>query len=301
MGNSRTKRASLFDKGARAVERYLGHADLYVCPLCLRAFDKEAVCDGQLTIEHVPPKRLGGRGILLTCKQCNSFSGHALDAAVSQREEQRRFAETVLGNDVGYRGRATWIAKGKTLNVEVYRDGKFLTVAGIPKLNDKAVAEAMTMAGSMCSGVLTSRVRYSRRRAAVSDLRTAYLAAFALLGYRYALHPIFNVVREQIANPDEHNLVNWSVNLAPETPLRRRVHEISNPQHCLVVQVDRVGVFLPVPGRSNDLFDQLATEPCWEMNVRSLGWPSTMELREDFSETTFLPSIALEKFEDEFR
>ena len=41
------------------------------------------------------------------------------------------------------------------------------------------------------------------RDAQIGDLKLAYLAAFALFGYQYALHPRLDPIREQIRNPEE--------------------------------------------------------------------------------------------------
>ena len=35
-----------------------------------------------MTIEHAPPKAVGGKGLVLTCRECNSTSGSDLDAAL---------------------------------------------------------------------------------------------------------------------------------------------------------------------------------------------------------------------------
>jgi hypothetical protein len=301
MNRAREKKRLIFAKGVAAVEHYIGTAEYYICPLCMYGFPEAAIDAGQLTMEHVPPQKLGGRGLLLTCKECNNTSGYKLDAALYQREEQRLFAQTVLGHETEYKGRAKWIVDGETLNVEVYRDGKFLTIAGIPKENNPTVVKRM-MEGHSGSGRLTSRVRYHRRRADVGDLRTAYLAAFALLGYRYAFHPVFNPIREQIAAPDSKVLDRWSVRLDTEVPVVRGILEAATPYRCLAVQLDRVAVLLPIPGRSDDLYEQLATATKGRVDLRGdhLGWPKTFELREDFCTTSRLPSLTFRVETDGF-
>jgi HNH endonuclease len=295
MSRNRGKKIAHFRRGATAVQQYIGTDKFYICPLCMQGFTEAAIDAGQLTIEHVPPKSLGGRGILLTCSECNTSSGHSLDAALHRRDEQRRFSETVLGNDASYRGPAKWEADGERLNVEIYRDGKFLTIAGDPRRNSSAVIERMMESRSL-NGRLTSDIRYHRRRAAIGDLRTAYLAALALLGYRYAFHSVFNPIREQITKPDLKIMDRWWISLDPETPVARQIFEVATP-HCVLVQFDRVAVFLPIPGSSDDLYEQLATisKSDRRMQIRGdlLGWPSGMELREDLFETSRLPPLFL--------
>src|SRR5262249_35916570 len=58
----------------------LAYRPFYVCPLCLFARSENALESGWLSREDVPPKRLGGRKIVLTCrKQCNNRAGHDID------------------------------------------------------------------------------------------------------------------------------------------------------------------------------------------------------------------------------
>jgi hypothetical protein len=54
----------------------------YICPLCFETFfekDLDATLENYLTLEDIPPKSLGGKPLALTCKKCNSRSGHELD------------------------------------------------------------------------------------------------------------------------------------------------------------------------------------------------------------------------------
>src|SRR5437867_4136068 len=95
---------TLFAQGAAIVGRYgPAFADSYVCPLCLNAFRFDALADGRLTVEHVPPRRLGGRGLLLTCARCNSWAGTAMDSHAASWETVSEFA----GGDLVHETRGT--------------------------------------------------------------------------------------------------------------------------------------------------------------------------------------------------
>src|SRR5687768_4713615 len=63
----------------------------YVCPLCLRAFSQATVAFGLLTCDHVPPKNVGGRRLVLTCKSCNEQSGYALDHHAGREDDVLSF------------------------------------------------------------------------------------------------------------------------------------------------------------------------------------------------------------------
>ena len=73
------RRREWFDRGARAlVAARPAGPEVYCCPLCLRGFDAEHM--DHLSIEDVPPRSVGGRPLLLTCRECNNKHGTELDA-----------------------------------------------------------------------------------------------------------------------------------------------------------------------------------------------------------------------------
>jgi hypothetical protein len=77
--------------------------EIYACPLCSKLFGRSNLTD--LTLEHVPPKALGGRISLLTCKNCNSSHGHSLDSHLVKRVLANRLLKLNPGasSNVRYR------------------------------------------------------------------------------------------------------------------------------------------------------------------------------------------------------
>lgn len=73
----------------------------YACPTCLDLHGLESLhyndAMNSLTIEDVPPKALGGKKSLLTCKRCNSTFGHMLDGNLhkTQNLEKLKSGENV--------------------------------------------------------------------------------------------------------------------------------------------------------------------------------------------------------------
>jgi hypothetical protein len=53
--------------------------ELYLCPISLNYFSEETLNSGDLTLEHVPPASLGGKGKVLTCKLINNADGQSSD------------------------------------------------------------------------------------------------------------------------------------------------------------------------------------------------------------------------------
>src|SRR4051812_31357623 len=94
---SKSIKSNLFKKYSQNLEWFKNHPEIKfkpdfsngcMCPLCLDIFfegDLDSNIENPLTLEHVPPASLGGKGRLLTCKKCNSISGHDLDAHLLNR------------------------------------------------------------------------------------------------------------------------------------------------------------------------------------------------------------------------
>lgn len=100
MAISQRKKVEWFNLGAAAFERVCpGMFDepVYPCPICLRPFSAAALIDGRLSTEHVPPRSVGGRKLLLTCKGCNNSAGTKLDADAKAKERVR----TAMAGDLG--------------------------------------------------------------------------------------------------------------------------------------------------------------------------------------------------------
>ena len=52
---------------------------LYVCPISLKCYTIDSLKNGNLSLEHIPPQSLGGKGILLTSKKENNQDGYTSD------------------------------------------------------------------------------------------------------------------------------------------------------------------------------------------------------------------------------
>ncbi|MDQ1631547.1 MAG: hypothetical protein QOC80_1519 [Frankiaceae bacterium] len=154
------------------------YEEYYACPCCLVACNRAAVFAGILTEEHVPPEGVGGRRLLLTCKNCNNGAGSDFDAHAVTRLDADDFA----------RGRVT----GRTLPVPSYADGIPLRgtaqrmdggiqIFGVPKQNNEKdlVAHVAALDAYVESGdprpnhSFTIHTRYSEARARISWIRVA--------------------------------------------------------------------------------------------------------------------------------
>ena len=200
---------TLFGIGRDAVEAISRHRGLYACPLCTRLLPFEAIGTRDLILEHVPAESMGGRGILLTCETCNSTAGHTIDAAVQGRERYFDLQRAIAGRGGSFEDIVRIEAGGVSTNALLnLADGK-ATIEVRERINHpdhfrgqyQHLERDVPLQGST-EIRLTAGVNFKWRHARVGDLKSAFLGAVALFGYRYAFHPRLEQVRAQIQDPD---------------------------------------------------------------------------------------------------
>lgn len=237
----RDVRADLFEIGAAALERVLGVNDVYACPLCLDAHSREclAMTEPHLTIEDVPPKSVGGRPLVLTCKTCNNEAGTKLDAKLAERADLMR----------ALKGEKATRPPKLTATFAVGPDRNEVQLSGLPgpgpSIRFHAEAVRRKLGGPAQATKVT--IPLNDRQVQLSMLRAAFLGAFAQLGYRYALCSQLDVVRQQLAEPDDQVIGQWVFYLVDPAMRRERFFmEIVEPVPCLAALWDGFAVFLPV-------------------------------------------------------
>lgn len=276
-----------FNRGADAVERvWPGKPRCYVCPLCMRGFLPKALDGDELSLEHAPPKSLGGRSVALTCRECNNRAGRKLDREMLFREEMLSFAMGTMSQPLGSQLK---LMSGQTVNVKVQHTGSSMLVLGSPRHNDPRVQRAWKdeLDQLVDEGVGDERKfeislhrGYRHRNALIGWLRAAYLVAFAALGYRYILNPALKLVRQQLADENTLLLKCFSLTAPGASPKERQVLIVEEPASLdsVLVQMGRHLVFLPTPTAGGlNLYDRLAQEQAqnrrFEENIRGKLWP----------------------------
>ncbi|MFE9381106.1 HNH endonuclease [Streptomyces sp. NPDC006855] len=227
--------------------------DYYACPCCLIAYPFEAVEAKVLTTEHVPPDALGGRGMLLTCKHCNNNAGRYFDVHAIKRANVHNF---LLRRETNRPVRAVFLADGISVRGEVQSYGTGWLMQGVPKQNDPAMLAAHEKAlreaserGEAPTFTFTLTERFSPQHADLSWIRSAYLAAFAALGWRYILRAALDPIRAQLKSnsPTELPLI---IGFNPKADSNARSIMIVREPECLSsvhVVIGHYSVFLPDP------------------------------------------------------
>ncbi|MEV0241941.1 hypothetical protein AB0I06_18695 [Streptomyces sp. NPDC050674] len=293
------KRLRWFDEGApklRQVLERLGLGDVlpagqdfYACPCCLVAYPREAVSAGLLTIEDVPPKSVGGRPLLLTCKRCNNTAGADFDSHAATRADAEDFMRgRVTGrplpvtshvDGIPLRGTAQWTESG----VQIF---------GIPKQNDPKVQAAHIEAldAYVESGnprpnhSFTIHTRFDETRARISWIRAAYLAAFAALGWSYIFRGVMEPYRKQLQQPDISVAQAYILRDSNAPSEERRVLLVDHPDElrCVAVVMGEHTVFLPSifrPMTCDELADAFASKRAEgdrlsvSMDGKKVPWP----------------------------
>ena len=121
--------------------------------------------------------------------------------------------------------------------------------------------------------------------ARIAWLRAAYLAAFAVMGYRYILRPSLDIVRKQICEPEVTYIQKFRATIPPQDQpvIENGIMRISEPawQGSWAFKMGRYVVFLPLAedttfyARIEEKFKgqevvEIKSSEAWEWPV----WPS---------------------------
>ena len=273
----------LFRQGVLAASAALGSRDTYFCPICATGFQADALTNGTLSLEHVPPKSVGGRAIILTCKACNNTAGHSIDAEVANKEKQQQLAETLVGKRRGYGGRALMEVGGAKVNIELHNQGDVVALKIIQANDPQAVARVNEYMKKLSEDDrwkgekfnITAAKGYHYRLSKVSDLRTAFLVCTATFGYTFAFDKSLERVREQIMKPNETVLTRWW--LTVNGPPTDRQIAIVEREGVILVSQGSDAVVLPYPPRGVKAYDDFCADSAdyKKLNVKAhfFCWP----------------------------
>ena len=180
-------RENLEAAGASTVE-----SGSLICPLCWQVREYDS-----LSLEHIVPRKVGGRALTLTCTGCNNSHGSDLDAHLSRYQSTRD----------AFRGHGTLPTvldvNGKRLvaNLE-WRDGqkRFVIVGKASDPEAVASVQADFSNGNVSGFNCTIFYEYAKEQFYASILRSAYLALFDRFGYGYVKSEVVQSIRRKICD-----------------------------------------------------------------------------------------------------
>lgn len=184
--------------------------NVFICPICLEVIDLSKFSENDfnniISLEDVPPKSMGGKPILITCKQCNNICGHEIDVYLLNELKYRE--EMQLPSSVSRKAKLT--LGDNVLNATFkIKDDKNIVLEVTQKNDPKKVKthfEDIKQSGvnwKLDAQIILSDVKRNPTAANIALLKSAYLLAFQRLGYRYILNEELQIVRNQILNPKE--------------------------------------------------------------------------------------------------
>jgi len=237
--------------------------DMVICPLCFnKFFTLDNFVDGSLTLDHVPPESLGGKGIVLTCKRCNNEQGTHLESFLvshindlnALQGRPNSFIDGTITTDLIEKVRINFQQNGKSFSIFPHK-------AAYLKEAERFTNQFAN--GQVGSLKLTLRMT-NPRRAKLSLLRSAYLLAFAYMGYGFLNNDNLEIVRKQLDNPEidlfpEQAIQYVSENEFPDTFLGINIirNEHGEKSYYIIFDIKKIeksyraGVMLPGPNDSD--------------------------------------------------
>ena len=173
------------------------------CPICLSDFDRSDVVAGtEVTLEHAPPKSLGGAPICLTCKSCNNKASlidhHALLSAKARKDWAEGRGAPVVVSLFGHKRSSRYVSDDPNAP---YPARKHLFRSGTIQLGQLPRRQHLD-ANKGIGLEIPQRDDFEF----VSMVKSAFLMVFSLMGargYNFAENVGLRPVREQIMNPEK--------------------------------------------------------------------------------------------------
>jgi hypothetical protein len=178
-----------------------GKKDRYICPICLKQHNDLNEAD-PLTLEDAPPKSLGGKANTLTCKSCNNTAGHKIDFHLAERLKELDNAQFLPGTEMNVKIKIGNETLQGTISVQ--EDGTMQIIHSKKNNHPEILEQKMKeLKGGMVIDMdfLKSRVIPDNLEYAL--LKTGYMLAFEKFGYSFILDSNYDIVRQQLQNPEK--------------------------------------------------------------------------------------------------
>ena len=236
--------------------------DIYVCPICLTAFDESGLNLGNsphLTLEDVPPKAMGGKAKILTCNNCNNEAGFKLDSHLVKQTA----AEDFFARKAGASVKASFNISEKSTIKGIIANHPNNTIGMYfdKKSNPVASQEIKELSKNWSSGTIKLTVKGGIRKSSnVAKLRIAYLMAFEKFGYGFIMNANQHEIRRQILNPLETIVDNLGIINITQDNIPNGVYFIRRPKDLmsylvnfdLIVNKIKTPLFVVLPGPTEE-------------------------------------------------
>lgn len=281
----------MFKRGKLALNKFGISADYYVCPICTNRFFHYD--PSVLTLEHIPAEKIGGKKLLLTCKECNNGTGGKLQSHQIEKEKQDKFWKKELSENI---------------NLEVETEKGILR--GFVKFDDSDPPTFQIQNDRLHPDMrdfdakeLDQSKLYKLGRqfdwhtARIADLRDAYLIMFTKFGYSFVGWGFYDWIRKSIRDGQSPtDRYKWSLFL--NDPFTKEVQKkygspiifvTDVPKNAMIVARGTSGCLMPTP-LCLDPYSYLGDEKASiTINTKLIyQMPKKMELDWDFNESIVL-------------
>lgn len=243
--------------------------DTIMCPLCGKFFTKDyldTTRENHLTLEDVPPAQLGGKPVILTCKLCNNFSGHKMDAQLIEYLKVQTFLAGEASAEIKIPSTTLNYSGGKitcSANLSIHNNHTFLFKVNIKK------GEPRHDKFRQLDKILTTGVDFHfhsppMKIVNIAILRIAYLLLFQKFGHLISFNSNYNAIRKQILFTDLDVLQSYGILKLEAT---RKIHTpegiyVDRKLNCFIVNFDlkvrdkiqKLLIFIPSPFTDAETF-----------------------------------------------
>jgi hypothetical protein len=287
--SNKDKRLNVFRYGSKAIARYQnGDSSIYYCPICqLGYYEESAIKGDELTLEDVPPKSIGGKPILLTCRKCNSSAGYTIDAAMANRNELVNFEKIVRGQKKGTISSVTLSFGDLQIKTSIHAQNSF-DIRPIEKYVNH-LRDISNSGSNEFEYKLSMTLKCDERLAKLSYLKSAFLIVFSWLGYRYAFDPRLDIVRHQIQKP-ENDIIGTKFWLETNENIpSKKIMYLKDPLPMILVSFPSFCVILPSLAFKGDTYKSLSNY--WKKGERINlqadildSWPDKLQMKLDYAQ-----------------
>jgi hypothetical protein len=235
-----------------------------LCPLCLNLYNRSTLTNedtkNPLTLEHIPPEKLGGKPKILTCKQCNNKSGNKLDVALIEHLKMQPFFKLQDGAEVKLPKVTINHDDGKITSSATLRLEKKNTFFFKLNIRDKEEPRQKAFETLHTKKNIQTDFHFHSpniKLVQIALLRIAYLKAYQRFGAIFIANAKYNSIREQIKNPEKEILPSFGVIHPEKVTIKEGMYVIQGPdkyKSLLVTfpitqknDVQMFAVFLPSP------------------------------------------------------
>jgi transcription elongation factor Elf1 len=208
------KRKNIFDRFSKnliflktkgIIDVVLKYDKTYICPICLDQFSEKTLdqsIENPLSLEDAPPKSLGGKANILTCKKCNNTCGHEIDRHLTERMQELDYHKFLPNIEFT----AKFEINENTIQGKISIDENGTMSAYHMDKNNHPIKlqdYIKTATKDTIIDLQIDKKQVNPINLQIALLKTGYLLAFEKYGYSLILDKSYDRIREQLKNPLE--------------------------------------------------------------------------------------------------